>query len=100
MLDHFPNLYVDMSARDYEMGREPRTAARFLQKYQDRVMFGTDQSISEKMYRAWWRLLETPDEYIPGSNWWRLYGLELPDRVLERVYRGNALKVLNWASGE
>jgi uncharacterized protein len=100
VLDHFPNLYVDMSARDYEMGREPRTAARFLQKFQDRVMFGTDQGISEKMYRAWWRLLETPDEYMPGPNWWRLYGLELPDQVLEKLYRGNALKVLNWASGE
>jgi predicted TIM-barrel fold metal-dependent hydrolase len=100
VLDHFPNLYVDMSARDYELGREPRTAARFLQKYQDRVLFGTDQGISQNMYRAWWRLLETPDEYIPGPNWWRLYGLELPESVLEKLYRGNALKVLNWATSD
>jgi predicted TIM-barrel fold metal-dependent hydrolase len=100
VLDHFPNLYVDMSARNYELGREPRTAARFLQKYQDRVLFGTDQGNEANMYRAWWRLLETPDEYMPGPNWWRLYGLELPDSVLEKLYRGNALKVLNWESGQ
>lgn len=100
VLDHFPNLYVDMSARNYELGREPRTAARFLQKYQDRVLFGTDQGTDPKMYRAWWRLLETPDEYMPGPNWWRLYGLELPDTVLEKLYRGNARKVLNWGSGQ
>jgi predicted TIM-barrel fold metal-dependent hydrolase len=98
VLDHFPNLYVDMSARNYEMGREPRTAARFLQKYQDRVLFGTDQGREVNMYRAWWRLLETPDEYMPGPNWWRLYGLELPDSVLEKLCRGNALKLLNWST--
>ena len=100
VLDRFPNLYVDMSARTYELGREPRTAAKFLQRYQDRVLFGTDMGIDKKMYLAWWRLLETPDEYMPGPNWWRLYGLELPDPALEKIYRGNALKLLNWSTYE
>jgi predicted TIM-barrel fold metal-dependent hydrolase len=97
VLDRFPNLYVDMSARNYEMGREPRTAAKFLARYQDRVLFGTDQGRDKAMYLAWWRVLETPDEYMPGPSWWRLYGLELPDSALEKIYRGNALKLLNWS---
>src|SRR5579862_1890700 len=96
VLDKFPNLYVDLSARDYEIGREPRTAAKFLERYQDRVMFGTDQGREKTVYQAWWRLLETPDEYIPGANWWRLYGLELPDQVLAKIYRDNAKRLLNW----
>ena len=96
VLDKFPNLYVDLSARDYEIGREPRTAAKFLERYQDRVMFGTDQGMAKAMYQAWWRLLETPDEYIPGPNPWHLYGLELPDGVLAKIYRDNARKYLNW----
>jgi predicted TIM-barrel fold metal-dependent hydrolase len=96
VLDKFPNLYVDMSARDYEMGREPRSAAKFLERYQDRVLFGTDQGLAKPMYLAWWRLLETPDEYIPGPNSWRLYGLELPEQVLSKLYRDNAQRLLNW----
>ncbi len=96
LLDRFPNLYLDISARAYEVGRQPRTAARFLARYQDRVLFGTDQSIQKNMYLAWWRLFETADEYMPGPNWWRLYGLELPKPVLERLYRGNARKIMNW----
>jgi predicted TIM-barrel fold metal-dependent hydrolase len=100
VLDRFPNLYVDMAARDYEMGREPRTAAKFIERYQDRVLFGTDNNPEKSMYLGWWRVLETPDEYMPGPNWWRLYGLELPEPVLEKIYRGNALKLLNWSVGK
>jgi hypothetical protein len=92
-LDRFPNLYADISAREYELGREPRTALRFLTRYQDRIMFGTDMGRDVKMYRGWWRLLETGDEYIPGRLWWRLYGLELPAPVLEKLYRGTAIRV-------
>jgi predicted TIM-barrel fold metal-dependent hydrolase len=95
-LDRFPNLYVDISARDYEMGRQPRAAARFLEKYKDRVLYGSDQTPATGMYRSWWRLMESSDEYIPGPVWWRLYGLSLQDGVLEAVYRGNARRILNW----
>ena len=96
VLDRFPNFYVDLSARDYEIGREPRTAAKFLAKYKDRVLFGTDMGRDQSMYEGWWRLLETADENIPGRLWWREYGLELPSSVTEPLYRGNARRLLNW----
>lgn len=95
-LDRFPNLYVDISARDYELGRQPRFARRFLEYYSDRVLFGTDMGREKHMYQMWWRLLETPDEFMPGRLWWRLYGLELSPETLEKLYRGNALRILNW----
>ncbi len=95
-LGRFPNLYVDISARDYELGRQPRTAQRFLTRYKNRVMFGTDMGMDKKMYQSWWRLLETDDEFIPGRLWWRYYGLELPSPVLQALYQENARRVLNW----
>ncbi len=97
-LDRFPNLYVDISARDYELGRQPRTAARFLARYRDRVLYGTDMGRDKRMYEGWWRLLESADEFIPGRIWWRYYGLELPAPLLGALYRGNALRLLNWST--
>jgi predicted TIM-barrel fold metal-dependent hydrolase len=96
LLKRFPNVYLDISARDYEIGRQPRAAARFLAKHRDRILFGTDMGREQHMYEGWWHLLETADEYIPGRIWWPYYGLELPADVLESVYRRNALKTLNW----
>jgi predicted TIM-barrel fold metal-dependent hydrolase len=96
VLDQNPNLYLDISARDYEVGRQPRTAARFLARYEDRVLFGTDMERAPDMYRSWWRLLESADEYLPGRIWWRYYGLELPEPVLQSLYRDNAKRLLNW----
>jgi predicted TIM-barrel fold metal-dependent hydrolase len=97
-LDRHPNLYVDISARDYEIGRQPRTAAKFLAKYKERVLFGTDMERDPGMYRAWWRLLETADEFIPGRLWWRYYALDLPPALLESIYRTNARRILNWTA--
>ncbi|HUR60113.1 MAG TPA: amidohydrolase family protein, partial [Opitutaceae bacterium] len=96
VLDKYPNLHLDISARDYEVGRTPRAAAKFLAKYSDRVLFGTDMGREKEMYQAWWRLFETADEFMPSRQWWRYYGLELPPPVLEALYRGNAKRVLNW----
>jgi predicted TIM-barrel fold metal-dependent hydrolase len=95
-LDQHPNLFVDISARDYEVGRQPRAAARFLARYPNRVLFGTDMDRAAGMYRSWWRLLESADEFMPGRIWWRYYGLELQPPVLQSLYRDNARKVLNW----
>lgn len=96
-LDRHPNLYLDISARDYEVGRTPRAAVKFLAKYRNRVLFGTDMGREKDMFQAWWRLLESGDEFMPGRVWWRYYGLELPAPVLESLYRGNAKRILNWA---
>jgi predicted TIM-barrel fold metal-dependent hydrolase len=94
MLDRYPNMYVDISARDYEIGRQPRTMKAFLEKYRGRVMFGTDMGRTQEMYEGWWRLLETPDEFLPGRVWWTYYGLELGEPVLKSLYRDTARKVL------
>jgi predicted TIM-barrel fold metal-dependent hydrolase len=96
LLDRHPNFYVDLSARDYEIGRQPRTAKAFLDKYRTRVLYGTDMGREKKMYQSWWRLLETADEYLPGRIWWPYYGLELGDATLKAIYRENSLRVLNW----
>lgn len=96
LMDQHDNLLVDISARDYEVGRQPRRAARFLEQYQGRVLFGTDMGMDKGMYQAWWRLLESADEHMTGRVWWRYYGLDLADSVLESLYRTNARRILNW----
>ncbi len=96
MIDRFPNLNVDLSARAYEFGRQPFTAPPFFAKYKDRILYGSDQEHTAEMWRAWWRVMETRDEFIKGPSWWRLYGLGLPDDVLKAVYHDNAKRILNW----
>lgn len=95
-MDKYPNLYLDTSARDYEMGRTPKASAAFLSKYKDRIVFGTDQGREKSMYQVHWRLFETDDEYFEGRVSWRYYGMKLPDKVLEAVYRGTARKIFNF----
>jgi len=96
VMDRFANLYLDISARSYELGRQPRQATKFLKKYKKRILFGTDQGRRGEMYQAWWRFLESPDEYVPDQSWWPIYGLELPQSLLKAIYRGNAKRILNW----
>jgi predicted TIM-barrel fold metal-dependent hydrolase len=100
-LDACPNLVVDISARLNEIGRAPYAARDFFLRYQDRILFGTDAAPRADVYRLYYRVLETRDEYFPysleeppGAGRWRIYGLDLPDEVLEKVYRGNGRRVL------
>ena len=95
-MDKYPNLYLDTSARDYEMGRTPRRSAEFLKKYKNRIVFGTDMGRQKSMYQVHWRLFETDDDYIEGRVSWKYYGMDLPDDVLEAVYRGTARKIFNF----
>lgn len=102
VMDGCPNFYADISARIQELGRQPHTARDFVIKHQDRVLFGTDASPDLAVYRRYYRFLETRDEYfssepddsIPGTGRWMIYGLDLPDDVLRKVYHDNALRAL------
>jgi predicted TIM-barrel fold metal-dependent hydrolase len=102
MLDRYPNLYTDISARCAELGRVPYSARRWFIRYADRILYGTDVTPGVAMYRDTYRFLETDDEYldyapgadIPPQGRWRIYGLYLPDAVLEKVYSGNASRLL------
>ena len=110
-LDRYPNMHVEIGARIGELGRQPRTARRFFEKYQDRILFGTDavphgvetpqQIFGDKLYEIYYRLLETEDEYfdyapapVPPQGRWRIYGLGLPDEILRKVYHQNAERLL------
>jgi predicted TIM-barrel fold metal-dependent hydrolase len=99
-LDTYPNMYIDIDARISELGRQPYSARRFIIKYQDRVMFGTDTTPDREAYRVYYRFLETDDEYFDCSKshhlqgFWMIYGIFLPPEVLAKVYHKNAEKIL------
>ena len=110
-LDRFPNMTVDTAARIGELGRQPRTARKFFDRYQDRILFGTDatphrrdvpqQFFDDRLYEIYFRFFETEDEYfdyapakIPPQGRWRIYGVGLPDESLRKVYYENAARLL------
>jgi predicted TIM-barrel fold metal-dependent hydrolase len=96
MLDEMPNVYTEVGAVLYDIGRQPRGAHDFFVKYQDRILFGKD-SFQPEEYPYYWRVFETRDEYFdyyrPYHAFWKLYGIDLPDSVLKKVYYQNALKI-------
>lgn len=96
LLDKYPNVQVDFAARMWELARQPFTARRFFVKYSNRILFGTDNDPTLAMHLAHARQLETEDEWFwpPDAEWWRGYGMHLPDAVLRKVYRDNALRLL------
>jgi len=98
MLDHNPNLNVDFAARMAEISTIPRFANQFFQQYQDRILYGTDFTYSPGELRSTFRTLETLDEHYYYEDYldyiWPLYGLGLPDAVLKKIYRQNALRIL------
>jgi predicted TIM-barrel fold metal-dependent hydrolase len=96
MLDEMPNVYTEVGAVLYDIGRQPRAAHDFFIKYQDRILFGKD-SFQPEEYPYYWRVFETKDDYFdyyrPYHAFWKLYGIDLPDGVLKKVYFQNALKL-------
>jgi predicted TIM-barrel fold metal-dependent hydrolase len=112
-LDRFPNMTVELGARIGELGRQPRTSAKFFDRYQDRILFGTDavppprgnatpqQVFKDELFEIYYRFLETEDEYfdyapaeIPPQGRWRIYGIGLSDQILKKVYHDNAARLL------
>jgi len=111
-LDRFPNMTVELGARIGELGRQPRMSRSFFDKYQDRILFGTDavpdgtdtpqQIFGDELYQIYYRFLETEDEYfdyapapVPPQGRWRIYGIGLPEGILKKVYWENAARLLN-----
>jgi len=110
-LNRYPNMHVEIGARIGELGRQPRAARKFFDRYQDRILFGTDavpegfetpqQVFGEELYEIYFRFLETEDEYFdyapaskPPQGRWRIYGLGLPETILKKVYYENAARLL------
>jgi predicted TIM-barrel fold metal-dependent hydrolase len=96
MLTEMPNVYTEVGAVLYDIGRQPRGAHDFFMKFQDRILFGKD-SFQPEEYPYYWRVFETADEYFDYYRgyhaFWKLYGIDLPDSVLKKVYYQNALKI-------
>ena len=97
MFDSMPNLYAEVGAVLYDIGRQPRSAHDFFVKYQDRLLFGKD-SYQPDEYPYYWRVFETNDDYFDYYRdyhaFWKLYGIGLPDPVLKKLYYANALKII------
>ena len=95
-LSELTNVYVEFGAVINELGRQPTTARRFFEDYQDRILFGKDIYKMDEYY-IYFQVLETDDEYIEyyrkRHGLWRLYGLNLSDEILKKVYFENALKI-------
>lgn len=97
MLEESPNVYTELGAVVAELGRQPVTARAWLIEHQDRVLMGKD-SWAPNEYHTYFRIFETADEFFPYYRkrhaWWRMYGLDLPDEVLRKIYYKNALRII------
>jgi predicted TIM-barrel fold metal-dependent hydrolase len=98
LFDQYPNLYADISARFAETAPIPRFVNQFFRQYQDRLVYGSDMGVDKDMYQTTFRILESEDEHFYEHELfgyhWPLNGYGLPDEVLEKVYRNNALQLL------
>ena len=97
LFDRHPNVHGEVGAVLYDLGRQPRFAKAFFEKYRDRILFGKD-SFQPDEYPYYWRVFETEDEYFDYYRdyhaFWKLYGMGLSDEVLRQVYYGNALRII------
>jgi len=99
LFTRYPNFYADISARYAETATIPRFVSRFYARFANRLLYGTDMGANPQMYRITFRVLESLDEHFyeieQFGYHWSMNGFGLPDSVLKRVYRDNALKILN-----
>ena len=99
LFDKYSNLFADIAARYGEFAPIPRFAKAFMEKYSDRLVYGTDMSTGHEMYEITFRILETADEhfysYDQFSYHWPLQGLALSDATLKKIYSDNAKKIMS-----
>jgi predicted TIM-barrel fold metal-dependent hydrolase len=97
LMAQLPNMYTEIGAVLYELGRQPRFARQWIIDHQDRVLFGKDIWQPSEYY-TYFQVLETADEYFDYYRkyhaFWKMYGLDLPDDVLKKLYYKNALRIL------
>jgi len=97
LMDAMPNVNVEFGAVIAELGRQPKMARKFFEKYQDRILFGKDSWVPSE-YATYFRVLETEDEYFPYHKkyhaFWAMYGMGLPDSILKKIYYKNALRIV------
>ena len=101
LFDKYPNLYTDISARYAETATIPRYMANFYDKYQDRLVYGTDMGFDNSMYETTFRILETADEHVyrteQFNDHWSCNGFDLPDNILKKLYFSNSEKIMKQA---
>jgi predicted TIM-barrel fold metal-dependent hydrolase len=96
LFDEMPNVNAELGAVLYDLGRQPRAARELFVKYQDRIVFGKD-TFEPSEFPYYWRVFETADEYFDYYRayhaFWKLYGMDLPDAVLKKIYYQNAVRL-------
>ena len=97
LMEEIPNMYVEFGAVIAELGRQPKAATKFFEKYQDRILLAKDSWVPDE-YATYFRVLESDDEYFPYHKkyhaFWAMYGMGLPDSILKKIYYKNALRII------
>lgn len=103
-LDRFPNADVDLAARmvhlEFQATKNPAKVRQFLIRYQDRVLYGSDNAYGPKgtdpvddVHAGWvldWRFLVSTDTLHSPDFAQPFTGLHLPREVVDKIYRRNA----------
>ncbi|MEP3389715.1 MAG: amidohydrolase family protein [Reichenbachiella sp.] len=121
-MQEMPNMMLDTSARLGELGRQdPAVGKAFFEKYQDRIMFGTDRMFrpdgdvqgagpkkyftkeeDNRFYEAHWRYFQTEsrgvDHPTPIQGNWDIDGIGLDEQVVKKIYWDNAYQYYNLKS--
>ncbi len=117
-LSKYPNMMADVAARVPELGRhDPDVIRDFFIKHQDRILFGTDFQVYDRLilgssgneprptdfdaltfFDKHWRWFETRDRdwphMTPIQGDWTISSIGLPADVLRKIYFDNARKLL------
>ncbi|MEP7323651.1 MAG: amidohydrolase family protein [Saprospiraceae bacterium] len=98
LFDRYPNLYSEMAARFGEIAPIPRKTKSFMEKYADRLVYGTDMGTAKHMYETTFRILESADEHFYERDLfnyhWPLHGLALSNKALKKIYSDNSRKLI------